>query len=85
MGQHETQRTIFELNWTKFRLMQAELRLKWVNLRVILNNLMLIWAKLKVKQANLIVIISQCDMGQLKEPHQLEAKIRLKEANWRLK
>ena len=25
------------------------------------------------------------DMGQLKEPHQLETSIRLKEANWRLK
>ena len=56
MGQLETQRTNMGLNWTKFRLMQAELRLKWVNLRVILNNLMLIWANLKVKQANLMVI-----------------------------
>ena len=44
------------LNWAKFRLMQAELRLKWVNLRVIPNNLILIWANLKVKQANLMVI-----------------------------
>ena len=42
MGQLEIRRTNLGLNWAKFRLMQAELRLKWVNLRVIPNNLMLI-------------------------------------------
>ena len=49
MGRLETQRTNLGLNWAKFRLMQAVLRLKWVNLRVIPNNLMLIWATLKLK------------------------------------
>ena len=80
MGQLENQRSNLGLNWAKFRLMQAELRLKWFNLRVMPNNLMLIWANLKVKQANLMVI-----MCQLKRPHQLEANMRLKEANWKLK
>ena len=35
VGQLETQRTDLGLNWAKFRLMQADLRLKRVNFRVI--------------------------------------------------
>ena len=42
MGQLETQKTDLGLNWAKFRLIQADLKLKWVNLRVIPNNSMLI-------------------------------------------
>ena len=59
MGRLETQRTDLGLNWAKFRLMQADLRLRRVNFRVICT-----------KQLDAHMGQIKGNMGQLNGPDQ---------------